>query len=88
MPEPKDDSSFEVAPFGDESEDWDSQNRVVAHLNADQAKQIHEAARNAQRQVRQEMKKHADELKKANEEMQKMQRNFKMDWNFEPDSEL
>jgi len=88
MPEPKDDSSFEVAPFGDESEDWDSQNRVVAHLNADQAKQIQEAARNAQRQVRQEMKKHADELKKANEEMQKMQRNFKMDWNFEPDSEL
>jgi serine protease Do len=88
MPEPKDDSSFEVAPFGDESEDWDSQNRVVAHLNADQAKQIHEAARNAQRQVRQEMKKHADELKKANEEMQKMQRNFKMDWNFVPDSEL
>ncbi len=37
MPEPKDDSSFEVPPFGDESEDWDSQTRVVAHLNADQA---------------------------------------------------
>ena len=88
MPEPKDDSSFQGTGFGDESEDWDSQTRVVAHLSADQAKQIQEAARNAQRQVRQEMKKHADELKKANEEMQKMQRNFKMDWNFEPDSEL
>src|SRR3954467_2251907 len=88
MPEPKDDSSFEVAPFGDESEDWDSQTRVVAHLNADQAKQIREGAHNAQRQARQEMKKHADELKKANEEMQKMHREFKMDWNFDSDSEL
>jgi serine protease Do len=88
MPEAKDDSSFEGAPFGDESEDWDSQTRVVAHLNADQAKQIREGARNAQRQARQEMKKHADELKKANEEMQKMHREFKMDWNFDSDSEL
>src|SRR5438270_4380070 len=88
MPEPKDDSSFEVAPFGDESEDWDSQTRVVAHLNADQSKQIREAARNAKQQAHQEMKKHADELKKANEEMQKMHREFKMDWNFASDSEL
>lgn len=88
MPEPKDDSSFEVAPFGDESEDWDSQTRVVAHLNADQAKQIREAARNAQRQAQREMKKHAEELKKANEELQKMHREFKMDWNFDSDSEL
>src|SRR3954447_375634 len=88
MPEPKDDSSFEVMPFGDESDDWDSQTRVVAHLNADQAKQIRESARNARQQAKQELKKHADELKKANEEMQKMQREFKMDWNFGSDSEL
>ncbi len=34
------------------------------------------------------MKKHANELKKANEELQKMHREFKMDWNFDSDSEL
>src|SRR3954451_21240961 len=88
MPEPKDDSSFEVMPFGDESEDWDSQTRVVAHLNADPAKQIRESARNARQQAKQELKKHANELKKANDEMQKMHREFKMDWNFGSDSEL
>jgi serine protease Do len=87
MPEPKDDSSFEVMPFGDGS-DWDAHTHVVAHLNSDQVKHIHEATRQAQQQVNQEMKKHADELKKANEEMQKMQREFKMDWSFGPDSEL
>jgi hypothetical protein len=90
MPEPKDDSSFQGTPFGDESEEWETEpdTRVVAHLNQDQMKQIHEATRQAHRQVRQEMRKHADELKKANEQMQKLQRDFKMDWNFEPDSEL
>jgi serine protease Do len=90
MPEPNDDSSFQGTPFGDESEEWETEpdTRVVAHLSQDQVKQIHEATQQAQRQVKQEMKKHADELKKANEQMQKLQRDFKMDWNFEPDSEL
>jgi serine protease Do len=88
MPEAKDDSSFEVMPFGDESEDWDANNHVVAHLNADQMKQIREASRHAQQQARQEMKKQAEELKKHSEEMQKMQREIRMDWNFGPDSEL
>jgi serine protease Do len=88
MPEPKDDSSFQTMPFGDESEDWETQTRMVAHLNHDQIKQIHEATRQAQQQVKQEMKKHGEELKKQKEEMQKLHRDFKMDWNFEPDSEL
>src|SRR3954465_245433 len=39
MPEPKDDSSFEVMPFGDGS-DWDARTHVVAHLNSDQVKHI------------------------------------------------
>jgi serine protease Do len=87
MPEPKDDSSFGVTPFGDESDDWDAHTHVVAHLNSEQMKQIHDASRQAQRQVQQEMKKHAEEMKKATEEMQKMQREFKMDWNFDSDSD-
>jgi C-terminal processing protease CtpA/Prc len=88
MPEPKDDSSFQAMPFGDESEDWEAQTRVVAHLNHDQIKQIHEATRQAQQQAKEEMKKQAEELKKHSEEMKKMQREIKMDWNFGADSEL
>jgi membrane-associated protease RseP (regulator of RpoE activity) len=88
MPEPKDDSSFEVMPFGDDSSDWDAHAHVVAHLNADQVRQVRDAARQAREQVKQEMKKHSEELKKQNEELHKMQREFKFDWNFEPDSEL
>lgn len=88
MPEAKDDSSFEFTPFGDESEDWDAQTRVVARFSADQQKQVREAARKTRDQVKQEMKKHSEELKKAGEEMRKMQREIKMDWNFGPDSEL
>jgi uncharacterized FlaG/YvyC family protein len=75
-------------PFGDESEDWEAQTRVVAHLNHDQIKQIHEATRQAQQQAKEEMKKQAEELKKHSEEMKKMQREIKMDWNFGADSEL
>src|SRR5439155_11059989 len=77
MPEPKDDSSFEVMPFGDESEDMDAHTHVVAHLDREQAKQIREAARRTQQQVKQEMKKQSEELKKHSEEMRNMQREIK-----------
>jgi len=89
MPEPKDDSSFEVMPFGtDETEEMDAHPHVVAHLDREQVRQVREATRHAQQQVKQEMKKQAEELKKHSEEMKKMQREIKMDWNFGPDSEL
>jgi len=89
MPEPKDDSSFEVMPFGtDETEEMDAHPHVVAHLDREQVRQVREATRHAQQQVKQEMKKQAEELKKHGEEMKKMQREIKMDWNFGTDSEL
>ena len=89
MPEPKDDSSFQIAPFGiDETEDMDSDTQVVAHLDREQVRKIREATRHAQQHVKQEMKKQSEELKKHSEEMQQMQREFKMDWNFGTDSEL
>ena len=89
MPEPKDDSSFEVMPFGlDETEDMDSHTHVVAHLDREQMKQMRDAARHAQKQAREEMKKQSEELKKHGEEMKQMQREIKMDWNFGTDSEL
>jgi len=89
MPEPKDDSRYEVSPFGfDESEDMDSNTHVVAHLNRDQVRQIREATRRAQEQVKQEMKKQSEELKKHGEEMRKMQHEMKADWDFGADSEL
>jgi len=89
MPEPKDDSSFEVMPFGtDETEEMDAHPHVVAHLDREQVRQVREATRHAQQQVKQEMKKQAEELKKHSEEMKKMQREIKMDWNFGTDSEL
>jgi len=89
MPEPKDDSRFEVTPFGtDETEEMDMDRHVVAHLDPEQLKQIREAARHAHQQARQELKKQSEELKKHSEEMKKMQREFKMDWNFDNDSEL
>src|SRR3954463_1432994 len=89
MPEPRDDSSFQIAPFGiDETEDMDSDTQVVAHLDREQVRKIREATRHAQQHVKQEMKKQAEELKKHSEEMQQMQREFKMDWNFGTDSEL
>src|SRR5439155_433184 len=69
MPEPKDDSSFEVMPFGDESEDMDAHTHVVAHLDREQLKQIRESTRHAQQQAKEEMKKQAEELKKHSEEM-------------------
>jgi len=89
MPEAKDDSSFEVMPFGtDETEEMDAHPHVVAHLDREQVRQVREATRHAQQQVKQEMKKQAEELKKHSEEMKKMQREIKMDWNFGTDSEL
>jgi membrane-associated protease RseP (regulator of RpoE activity) len=88
MPDAKDDSSFEVMPFGDESEDMDAHTHVVAHLDREQQRQIREATRRAQEQVKQEMKKQSEELKKHSEEMKRMQREIKMDWNFGTDSEL
>jgi serine protease Do len=89
MPEPKDDSSFQIAPFGiDETEDMDSDTHVIAHLDREQVRKIREATRHAQQHVKQEIKKQTEELKKHGEEMQQMQREFKMDWNFGPDSEL
>src|SRR6266481_1586671 len=59
MPEPKDDSRFEVMPFGtDETEDMDMDHtRVVAHLDREQVRQIREATRHAQQQAKEEMKK-------------------------------
>jgi S1-C subfamily serine protease len=94
MPEPKDDSSFQVMPFGVDS-DWDLHTQVVARLNPDQVKQARDAARQAREQMKQQMKlqteqmkKHADKMKKQNEEMQKMQRELKFDWSFGSDSEL
>jgi len=89
MPEPKDDSSFEVMPFGlDETEDMDAHTHVVAHLDREQIRKIREATRHAQQQVKQDMKKQSEELKKHGEEMKQMQREIKMDWNFGTDSEL
>ena len=89
MPEPKDDSSFEVMPFGlDETEDMDAHTHVVAHLDREQIKQMRDAARQAQKQAKVEMKKQSEELKKHSEEMKKMQREIKTDWNFGSDSEL
>ena len=83
MPEPKDDSRFEVMPFGtDETEDMDSDahTHVIAHLDREQVHQAREATRHAQQQVKQELKKQSEEMKKMQHEM--------MDWSFGTDSEL
>ena len=90
MPEPKDDSRFEVMPFGtDETEDMDSDahTHVIAHLDREQVHQAREATRHAQQQAKQELKKQSEELKKHSEEMKKMQHEM-MDWSFGTDSEL
>jgi C-terminal processing protease CtpA/Prc len=90
MPEPKDDSRFEVMPFGtDETEDMDSDahTHVIAHLDREQVHQAREATRHAQQQVKQELKKQSEEFKKHSEEMKKMQHEM-MDWSFGTDSEL
>ena len=90
MPEPKDDSRFEVMPFGtDETEDMDSDahTHVIAHLDREQVHQAREATRHAQQQAKQELKKQSEEFKKHSEEMKKMQHEM-MDWSFGTDSEL
>ena len=90
MPEPKDDSRFEVMPFGtDETEDMDSDahTHVIAHLDREQVHQAREATRHSQQQVKQELKKQSEEFKKHSEEMKKMQHEM-MDWSFGTDSEL
>ena len=90
MPEPKDDSRFEVMPFGtDETEDMDSDahTHVIAHLDREQVRQAREATRHAQQQAKQELKKQSEEFKKHSEEMKKMQHEM-MDWSFGTDSEL